>query len=691
MKALSLLALLSVSASAAPTFEALRDAHRPSEATLLDRRGDVLQELRVDPRGRRLTWVKLSEVSPAFRRTLLRVEDHRFAEHSGVDWRALAASAVRGLAGRARGASTISMQLVALLEPALLAPKGRKTLAQKLGQIRAALELEMSWTKDEILETYLNRVHFRGELQGLRAAAQGLFSKDPHGLSEAESLLLVTLIQSPNAAPAAVARRACGLSESLALGVSCAEVSRLVSDRLSRLYAIQPRLALAPHAARHLLGGGRLATVRSTLDRRVQESSVEALRNQVAGLRGRNVQDGAVLVLDNRTGDVLAYVGGLGELASARFVDGVRARRQAGSTLKPFLYALAFERRQLTPGSLLDDSPHAIPVFGGLYRPRNFDEVFHGPVEAHLALASSLNVPAVKTLESVGVSAFLSLLGRLGFEGLRTQEFYGPSLALGSADVTLWELTNAYRALANGGISSQPRLGPPVGGRRRSLSAEASHSVSHILSLRESRAATFGLESPLGTRSWSAAKTGTSKDMRDNWCVGFSDRYTVGVWVGNSSGMPMWNVSGIAGAAPVWSEIMNRLHLGRPSREPSPPKGMTLAGGQWYLAGTAPEPATENRIRLGREPRITSPVDGTIVAFDPDIPPGRQKLFFEADSRLPGDRWVLDGSDVGDAGTPFGWTPQPAGPHRLELVRQGSAVLDAVRFEVRGADSSRSL
>ena len=254
------------------------------------------------------------------------------------------------------------------------------------------------------------------------------------------------------------------------------------------------------------------------------------------------MRDGAALVVDNASGEILAYAGNIGEQSSARFVDGVRAMRQAGSTLKPLIYALAFDQRLLTPASLMDDSPLDIPVIGGVYRPKNYDNRFHGMVTVRVALASSLNVPAVKALNLIGINSFVETMQRLDFRNIREPDYYGLSIALGSADITLWDLVAAYRALANGGVWSPLRLtaGETRAVPRRVVSPEAAFLIADILSDRESRSRTFSLESPLSTRYWTAVKTGTSKDMRDNWCVGFSDRYTVGIWAGNFSGEPMY-------------------------------------------------------------------------------------------------------------------------------------------------------
>jgi penicillin-binding protein 1C len=393
-------------------------------------------------------------------------------------------------------------------------------------------------------------------------------------------------------------------------------------------------------------------------------------------------------VVENATGAVLAYVGGSGELSSARFVDGVRARRQAGSALKPFLYGLALEARLLTPASLLPDTPLEVPVFGGLYRPRNYDETFRGLVPVRTALASSLNVPAVRTLGLVGAEEFVQQLRRLGFGLTESGEFYGPALALGSADVSLWEMVGAYRALAEGGVWRPLRLGPTGPGEappRRVYSPATAFLVADILGEREGRSATFGLESPLATRFWTAVKTGTSKEMRDNWCVGYSARYTVGVWVGNFSGAPMRDVSGVTGAAPIWREIMAWLHQELASPAPAPPPGVIRQGSGWFLAGT--EPAAPPSL-AGGGARIVAPAPGTIVALDPDIPPARQRIVFEAEVHGASLRWLLDGEDHGPAADLLVWPPTP-GRHALRLVDAAGETLDSLTFEVRGAAAAR--
>jgi penicillin-binding protein 1C len=422
---------------------------------------------------------------------------------------------------------------------------------------------------------------------------------------------------------------------------------------------------------------------------------LEVLRRHLLAVRAQHVYDGAILVADNATGEVLTYVAGSGNLSSARYVDGIQARRQPGSALKPFLYGMALEQRLLTAASLLEDTPLDLSVLGGLYRPRNYDERFRGLVTVRTALAASLNIPAVRTLELVGAEAFVQQLRRLGFEGVSAAgEYYGPSLALGSMDVSLWELVNAYRALANGGVWSPLHLmasEPEAKAARRVFSEQTAFLLSHILSDRDSRSVTFGLENPLATRFWSAVKTGTSKEMRDNWCIGYTRHYSVGVWVGNLSGEPMRNVSGVTGAAPIWLEVVSWLHHARPNPSISPPPGVLATRvtfpaevepgrTEWFLHGTEPQ-ASLQRLAEGF-PRILSPVSGTVIALDPDIPPARQRLIFEGDAGNLSLRWVLDGRDLGYAARPLLWEPSP-GQHTMSLVDQDRRVLDTVTFIVR--------
>ncbi|MFM2055956.1 MAG: penicillin-binding protein [Pseudomonadota bacterium] len=719
-------------ATTLPSYAELRAAQRPSDLLLRDRRGEPLQTLRLDPTARRLGWVGLDDFSVALRRAVVLSEDRRFEAHAGIDWSGLARSAWANLGGSARtqGASTITMQLAGLIEARHARPASGRGLTDKLAQMAAARELEARWRKPELLEAYLNLVPLRGELVGVPAAARLLFGKAPSGLDAPESAVLAALIRAPNAAPARVAARACELLKQQQL--PCSGVEALTRQQLTP--RALPLLAepLAPHYARAAWRSWQMqqiqqtqqtsraagltpaslstaatppAELRTPLDARLQRSAVASLRRHLAELSGRNAEDGAVIVLDNASGAVLAWVGSSGSaLSEAPQVDAVLARRQPGSTLKPFVYQLAFERRLLTPASLIEDAPTALPAGVGLYLPHNYDRQHHGWVSARTALASSLNIPAVKVGVMLTPDALFRRLNDWGLALAHSAGWHGNALALGSAEVTLLDLTNAYRALANGGRWTSVQLLDSTltaAAPRQVGDARAAYLVGDILADNTARVLTFGFDSPLVTRGWAMVKTGTSKDMRDNWCIGSTARYTVGVWIGNASGTPMHGVSGVSGAAPIWRELVQQLHAGSPSLAPAPPVGVLrrsmrvnvpagrsiearLQRDELFIAGTEPPdgaaqagPSLEADARAQRY-GIRQPTDGSIFALDPDMPAAVQRLVFEGEAG----EWWLDGRRLG-GGTHLSWAPWP-GRHRLEL-RLGGGRVERVGFEVRGA------
>ena len=736
------LALCAAGAAAAvPSYDEVRQSYRSSDTLILDRSGEIIHRLRTDATVRRGEWVTLADMSPALRQAMLLSEDKRFYAHSGVDWQAVSAAAWGNLWNqRTRGASTITMQLAGLLDGDWKAGTAGRSVAQKLGQTVAAQVLERRWRKDQILESYLNLVPFRGEVVGIDALSRTLFGKAAHGLDEREAAVAAALVRAPNAKIAALVNRACGVQQQLARGpqleqqrplsaprraADCAGLDLFVTAVIQRK-AFDSSAGVAPHAARRMVAlAAATATtpntlpdpavgaatgwsvpqrLRSTLSAPLQRFAVQTLGRQLRELKGRQVEDGAIVVLDNASGEVLAWVGSSGDLSQASEVDAVLAPRQAGSTLKPFLYAQAIAEKRLTAASLLNDAPAHIPTASGLYIPQNYDRQFKGWVSVRTALAASLNVPAVRTLVMVSPDALQRQLRAAGLPLKESGEYYGYSLALGSAEVTLLSLTNAYRTLANGGRYSPTLLQdlqqrPPEKPKHQpsstpeftpALDPRAAFIVSDILSDSNARARTFGTDSVLATRFWTAVKTGTSKDMRDNWAVGYSQHYTVGVWVGNASGAAMHEVSGTTGAAPIWATLMQHLHAHRASLAPATPAGLTQwpvqfggnleAGRQeWFLTGTeqslfaidseaippnkkpavarndsitqAQTPATATATATGR---IVSPVSGTIVALDPDIPPQRQRLQLSAEGTAgTGMQWRLDGKKLANGPRPM--------------------------------------
>ena len=699
-------------ASVPVSFDAVRDAYTPSDRLILDRNGATIQRVRIDDKVRRSTWSSIDEISPALIDAVLASEDKRFFDHGGVDLRAAAAAAISNLRGGTtlRGASSISMQVVAMMDKSLTRASDGRTVTQKIDQAQAAWALESAWTKQQILETYLNSIYFRGEIQGIGAAADVLFGKSPHGLNATESALLAALIRAPQAPRATVERRACEVLKTLDVKGDCGGLAFALDRWGSFAVTRNEGESIAPHVARYL---PRHATTTS-IDRDLQLAAREAINKHLQQLSGRNAHDAAVVVIDNATGEVLAYVGSSGRLSAASEVDAARAPRQAGSTLKPFIYGLGLEKNMFTAATLLDDAPFSVDVGGGAYTPQNYAHEYVGPVSVRVALASSLNVPAIRALTLVGVAPAHALLRRAGMTTLVDDpDHYGFSLALGSADVSLLELTNAYRALANGGMpsavqfspcdvackSSLSRLAVAAAKSSRIFSASTAWILTDILSDRGARYVTFGFDNPLALSHWAAVKTGTSKDMRDNWTVGFNTRVTVGVWVGNASGAPMHNVTGITGAGPIWADVMEaaaaKLGVGRPGAPPAnltqrhiqfaSSDGRIEAGrNEWFLRGTEPASALiAARGASSAGARIVMPTDGSIVALDPDIPAAHQRVQLKSGDPSQAGCWTINDEPLGCSDTPVAWSPA-AGNTVIKLMDVDGKELDRVTIVVRG-------
>jgi penicillin-binding protein 1C len=726
-----------------PSFNEVKAAHNPSDIRILDRHGELIHRLRTDRNVRRGQWVSLDAISTAFRQAIVVSEDKRFYEHSGVDWRAVSSAAWGNLWNqKTRGASTLTMQLVGLIDDDLKSKKAGRTLTKKIEQSITAEWLELHWRKDQILEAYLNLVPFRGETVGIDALSQTLFGKAAQGLNNQEAAIAAALVRGPNAAPSEVTRRACSvlrLIETNAPTTTCDGLDHYVTQALQHK-AFVPSAGIAPQVARHSVAQWRKSresgleltqgasdSINTTIDASVQRFSVQTLQSHLRELRTRHVQDGGIIVLDNHSGDILAWVGSSSALSQAENVDTVLALRQPGSTLKPFLYAQAIAEQRLTAASLLDDSSAQLQTGAGLYIPQNYDHTFKGWVSVRTALAASLNLPAVRTLMMVTPEAFAQQLKRIGLPLAHSGDYYGYSLALGSAEVSLLNLSNAYRTLANAGQHTpvtplfRPTRAEPTKNRNALVSLEdyaldprATFIVSDILSDPDARAITFGSDSVLTTRFWSAVKTGTSKDMRDNWAVGYSARYTVGVWVGNANGTPMWNVSGTTGAAPIWAAVIEFMHRNQTDPAPTIPAGVVkqsvefidLENGsfeaprsEWFLSGTEQtQIALKHSAPIGSflmqrdadlnqtlGARIISPTNGTILALDPDIPAQSQKIALRAEHfglQQPL-RWAISGQPLsgGDSAT---WQPQP-GQHDIVLLDHNGATLDKIKIEVRGA------
>jgi len=571
----------------------LRTPQAEQSLRVEDRNGRLLREVRTAD-GARSKWVPLSAMPAVLPKMLIAVEDRRFYFHLGVDPLSVLRAAVHD-AWRLHvvsGASTLSMQLARAVRP------HRRNLWGKCQEMALALRIEASLSKSRILEEYLNRVDFGPNLRGIGAAAQGYFGKPVASLSLGEIALLVGLPQGPSVYalhrhPArALARRRWVLAR--VAEAQLASIAAITAARAEPLrFALQQPVFGAPHLIAALLSGNSgilqaglrgteakaTSRLRTTLDPLLQRAAETALCTTLPELAAHHVTSGAALVVDNESGDILAYVGSPSffDAAHQGQVDGVRAKRQPGSTLKPFVYAAAIEELGYTPATVLPDLELHLQTPAGDYAPRNFDDKFHGPVRLREALGNSLNIPAVRVASELGASTLLRRLHDFGFDSLtQPADYYGPALALGDGEVTLLELVRAYATLARGGLvlplhalsqweerSLSPTTGKPEVRNyqppeaQRALSPMAATLVTDMLADNRARVASFGLESSLHFDPPVAAKTGTSKGYRDNWVIGYSKRVTVGVWVGNFDGSPMHEVSGITGAGPIFRAIMD--------------------------------------------------------------------------------------------------------------------------------------
>jgi penicillin-binding protein 1C len=560
MTALSILALLAAWLSRDLPPDLLRS---PGPGlVLLDRTGLPLRTTR-SADGSLRRWVPLADLDPDVLAAFLAVEDHRFYRHPGVDARALARAARTDLVARrvVAGGSTITMQLARLLRPSSRSWPGKAT------QILWALRLERHLGKQAILEQYLNRVPLGQGAVGVEAAATLYFGAHSTELSLGQAALLAGLARAPSSDNPLVAPRRAALRRDVALQRLVAEgyASRAAATR-ARTEPLLTRGDTRGFQAAHFTTlvarwqdqlGATTRPVRTSLDLPLQLALEAEVRHAVETLADRGASQAAAVVLDNGTGEVLAWVGSPDFWAdTAGQVDMVVSPRQPGSALKPFLYALAFDRGY-TPASILPDIARVYQTSTGPYRPRNYDRQFHGPVRAREALASSYNLPAVDLANALGVGSLLAVLHGAGFGSLRrSAEYYGLGLSLGNGDVTLLELANGYRALAQGGVwrpvrwrAGSPGQAPDSG--RRLVTARSAALTLDILDDPVARIPGFGVETPLDFPFPVAAKTGTSRHFTDNWAVGATGGFTVAVWVGNFSGRPMDGVSGVSGAGPL--------------------------------------------------------------------------------------------------------------------------------------------
>lgn len=698
------------------------------------RDGTVLREI-LSHDYKTSVWVPLEEISPWLTGTTVWQEDKRFYQHHGFDVFAM----VRAVYGNIRhgrivsGGSTITMQVAKMA----LGFK-RRTFFTKLFEIVYAIKIDLHLSKDAILEIYLNRVPYGNQSYGVEAASRLYFDKPASQLSLSEACALVVIPKSPGRTNPYVSlqqienkkeRMLQNLLEkkyidSLTFSVALHEPVRALENSMS---------FRAPHFVDYILAeietqrAAKVAKVITSLDIAIQEHLEKLVSTTLASLDSYHVGQCAVLVMDVESGEIRAMIGSRDYFdAREGQVNGCISLRQPGSSIKPFLYILAL--MEGIPASCI--LPDTILEFrladGTLFAPRNYGEQYHGPTRLREALASSFNVPAVFLADSLSVQRFHDFLKTLHFENLNHKShFYGLSLSLGAGEVTLLEMVNGYRALAQKGLYQKPTAilqiydvrGNPVDFHHEPaeqvFSQEAAFIITHILSDNASRTKAFGEDNPLHLPFPCAAKTGTTKDYRDNWCLGFTTEYAVGVWVGNFDGSSMQGVSGISGAAPLFRDIMIELHRnvypaafdklpslvhvtictesGMRSTESCP-----IVVDELFIPGTEPsEICSADNHELWRTihdkkrkaVEITHPLHGDIFKIDPHCSYVNQAITFTVDANQEIEEIVLKLNDkvlcVTSNPLEYVWNPRP-GEYRLSASGAGQAYgqCDEVQFTV---------
>ncbi|MFN8533906.1 MAG: PBP1A family penicillin-binding protein [Dehalococcoidia bacterium] len=570
---------------------------------ILDRDGELLYEL-FDPNAGRRTRIPLSEMPRAVVSATVATEDRTFFENQGVDYQGIARAIYLNLTGTGEGGgSTITQQLIRnvlipeedrqaeLDQTRPKADRERLRYTRKLKEILLAVQIDRLYSKEQILEMYLNEIYYGNLSYGIEAAAQGYFGKSVREVTLAEASLLAGLPQSPveydpTVNPRAARERQSDVLELMRRAgfVSAAEADRVREEplqfRAARFDIKAPHfvfyvrdLLQETYGADRLYRGG--LTVQTSLDLDLQREAERIAKNHIESVSRFNARNAALVALDPKNGEVLAMVGSVDYFD--RDIDGqvnvALAERQPGSSIKPITYVTAF-KKGYTPATVVMDEPLTVPdVRGKAFAPKNNDGKFRGPVKLRTALATSLNIPAIKVLQFAGLTDTVEMARNMGITSFKDPSRYGLSLTLGGGEVRLLDLTAAYGVFASGGIYHPPApilKVTDVDGRtifehqtkddRRPLTPELTYLITDILSDNAARAPEFGFDSPLRLSRPAAAKTGTTDDSRDAWTMGYTPDLVTGVWVGNSNNAAMVNLLGSRAAGPIWHDFMEVAH-----------------------------------------------------------------------------------------------------------------------------------
>ena len=591
----------------------------PTSTLIFDRNGQLLYEIYAEKN--RLP-VKLADLPPYIKWATVASEDKNFYRHHGFDIGGILRAGYNIVFRRTlQGGSTITQQLVknALLEDP------RRTVRRKIREAVLTLVTEIIYSKDQILEMYLNQVPYGGTAWGIEAAAQTYFAKSAKGLTLAEAALLAGLPASPTrfspfgAHPELAAERQKRVLQRMKEDGYIDEKLKLEAQNEKLNFAPALTTIKAPHFVLYVkellveMYGEKMVEqgglkVTTTLDLDLQNFSQQTVASEVAKLKKLKVSNGAALVTNPKTGEILAMVGSRNYFDQE--IDGnvnlTLRLRQPGSAIKPINYAAALAKKIITPATVLNDTPTCFQVAGQpLYCPKNYDGQFHSPVQVRFALGNSYNLPAVKVLALNGLEDFIASASAMGITTWKDPSKYGLSLTLGGGEVTMYDMATAFSAFSNLGIRQdlwaikkvvdqngkvlyehQTQEGPRV------LPMEVAYLINHILLDNNARQPMFGLSSWLVVKNHPevSVKTGTTNDLRDNWTIGWNPSILVATWVGNNDNSPMSYVaSGVTGASPIWNKIISYALKDKKEEWPFKPEG--VVGAQvCQISGLLPNP-----------------------------------------------------------------------------------------------------
>ncbi len=632
-------------------------------------------------------------------------EDKRFYQHHGIDWIARLHAVWQNIFSmtKIRGASTISEQTIKMLHPR------PRTIWSRWLEGWEAVQLEKHFNKNDILEFYLNQVPYSAQRRGVVQAARYYFNRDLDTLNQQEMIMLAVLVRAPSrldpikhpgAAKPAVSRLAKNL-EVYVRGKHRAKVQMVGTRPIKASHFANYIYRIVDHESKK---------IHTTLDRDLQQKAQQFLEQRIKDLETSNVKNGAVLIVDHQTGEIMSWVvaGDSDPDYPGSAIDAVTAPRQPGSTLKPLLYTLALENG-FTAATLIDDSPLSESVGHGLHTYHNYSRTNYGPISLREALGNSLNIPAVKVLQKIGTENFLHTLHELGIKSLQNHpDIYGDGLALGNGEITLYELVQAYTTLARHGqfkpLSAVHEENYQE--TKRIFTPEATSLIANILSDPWARRREFGRGGLLDFPTQTAVKTGTSSNYHDAWAIGFNHRYTAGVWMGNMDRTSMKKITGSKGPAHVLRSIFSELNKRKETKPlylspklvqteicretglvPIPQKTCSPYN-EWFIPGTIPTLGKTARRTRNQPLRIQQPSPNLQLAMDPRIPDDKEFYQFSLNQQQGYQhvQWILDDQLLEETSNgEYRWK-LTRGKHKLKaVIKDGNHMIEtqSTRFLVK--------